>query len=382
MGNSFFERKELLSLLLLVFTFSGFTNSGAKYIVWGMFFVLYVVSTTPIKKLFDRNASLVLIFSMSYAVFGFLNHVIDNIPYLLFIGLSPSFFYVYGKYISWKTNNVNKLSLFFLLITIAFSSFIYWMVLTGRYFHFGSIAEERVLLDQNGEVMMAATGVGTTVSMSLIGLFVAMSIRNLRLIQRIVWVVCFVLSLYVVTFFVNRTGVNIVMIMGVVFLLFNSRKSVGRTWLSISLMAIILALILYVGVISGDIFNQYQMRGDEDVRSERWVEAMGLILSHPLGFSNVTHYNVHNMWLDIARLTGWIPFLIITLLTMRSIKSMLRLLKNNNSEIVTLLLYMFICMTLSCAVEPLLTGVPLYFLAYLILLGMINQYACIFQRLE
>lgn len=371
------KSKDLMLFSLLVLGLSPFTNRGTLYIIIGFVFSMAVSLITPFQRLFDKSARTVLIFSFSYAAIGYIFGQLNNLPFALFIGIVPPFFYVYGRYLAIKLRDVRLLSDFFWVVAVALASFIFWMVLTGKQFIVGGIADERALLDSSGEAIMAATSVGTLVSVGLVGFFVAMSCKQLNLIRKVGWVGLFLLSLYVVTFFINRAGVYIVMICGALFLFVESKsKKSSNIFISLVIFALMALLVLNMGFLSDQLVFLYEERNSEsNDRWRRWAEAFSYLLTHPLGFTGVMRYYVHNMWLDVARQAGWIPFISLLLLTIRGVKSLIKLLKKKTDEMSKLMSYIFICMTLSCAVEPLIESIPLYFMVYILVIGMVNQYS-------
>ena len=111
-------------------------------------------------------------------------------------------------------------------------------------------------------------------------------------------------------------------------------------------------------------------------RTDRWIKSLQHIISDPLGWEIEAFGFSHNMWLDVARYTGVISFILLIVLTIRfygKIYKAIRLKKDAlliNSQI---LLYS-IASFLIFFVEPIMEGLFFLFVSFCMFQGMINAY--------
>ncbi len=362
--------KDYLILAIFGMLLISLSFGNAYYIFIGFIFSFLVYQFTSFRSLFDKNARCLLIFSISYGFFSLLTQSITNIPFIIYIGIVPVFFYIFGKHLSSKVRSTSNLSDLFVFLHLCLSQYILRLALTGQQFN-NLYADIRALVDSEGNILYSATGVGVLVSLGLVGLSVALFVKSLSVFRKILWAILFLISLYVVTFFINRTGIIIGIICVALLSLFELKNSIGRFFIILIIGACLFSFFNLLGGIDSSIIDQYRSRSLEDERSRLWVEAIPLLFLHPFGFHSITSY-VHNLWLDVARNAGLIPFVFLMIVTIKTLFSLKRILKER-SDYAKLLLCLFICMTLSVSVEPIISAVPSYFLIYLFLFGIIHQ---------
>ena len=104
-------------------------------------------------------------------------------------------------------------------------------------------------------------------------------------------------------------------------------------------------------------------------RTELWLDAIGNLFVSPLGWK-LDRY-AHNLWLDIARVVGWLaffPFVKATVSYMMKVKTILR--NGGENGTLMLLLSVNVAMLLNAAVEPVIDGSPLFFSLLMMIWGM------------
>jgi hypothetical protein len=149
-------------------------------------------------------------------------------------------------------------------------------------------------------------------------------------------------------------------------------------------LALLISVLLYfillkLGIFNNEVFDAYASRNEGDLstgggRTERWEYALQQLFLTPFGWaenSGKTDYFVHNMWLDIAKITGIIPFTLLLSCSISSFKILLRLLRIKRDLVVAVLLALNVCFFCSCFVEPVYGG--LHFFLYVMLWGMQKQ---------
>lgn len=120
-------------------------------------------------------------------------------------------------------------------------------------------------------------------------------------------------------------------------------------------------------------------------RVKAQIEAIKQLPEFPFGgnFDKIAGLNyAHNMWLDVARQAGIIPFTLLLMFFLFNIKSLVEILKdqNTNRKFKMLLIGLYCAVFLNFLVEPVLQGAATTFSYFVIIMGIINQKACMIKE--
>lgn len=185
------------------------------------------------------------------------------------------------------------------------------------------------------------------------------------------------LSLLSVIHLVNRTGLVICAACLFVGFALSTRMNVSKM-LPILLAFIVVGVFLTEsGILGGNVSEAYTDReGDVDSdstsaggRTKLWLDAIGNLFVSPLGWK-LERY-AHNLWLDIARVGGWLaffPFVKATVSYMMKVKTILR--NGGENGTLMLLLSVNVAMLLNAAVEPVIDGSFSFFSLLMLIWGM------------
>lgn len=108
------------------------------------------------------------------------------------------------------------------------------------------------------------------------------------------------------------------------------------------------------------------------------IMILGQIFEYPLG-GNKMHLGelkyAHNMFLDISNAVGLIPFVSIIIYYIINIKKLLKILRNNKYEkkLKILLLSIYFATLANFMVEPIIQGIPLFFILFCVINGMTSN---------
>ena len=149
----------------------------------------------------------------------------------------------------------------------------------------------------------------------------------------------------------------------------------------IVVMLLLLGTFILVnrGLINGDVLDAYARRNNQKGydfvtaggRTELWSDAFKNLCRNPMGWYQKSY--AHNLWLDIAKVGGWIslfPFICTTLLFMKNI---CLLFKKLHSSFSCSIIVLNISLILAASVEPVIEGSMLFFSILLVLWGMTNS---------
>lgn len=343
-------------------------------------FCILVSIIIPCKHYIDSLGYLLIAFTFSYTFIGIATGFINTLSSTIANAFPLIFFYCFGRYIQNKLQTKTQF-LFFISILITFYSFeIYSSIIqsiissgniinTSRQFRFGS-DESRAL---------TATLVGLCVSIGFIGLPISLILKNNKKLKWYYFLIFFFSTLTTIHL-VNRTGLIVGITSLIVTLAYYYREKRFKIILAIFLCATLFFILLKTGVINQDIIDAYANRNNDDLltgggRLDRWEEVPERLIFSPFGWAEKnghTVYYIHNMWLDIAKVTGIIPCLLLIISTIKSIKSIIQLTSIRQNIIVATFVALNVCFFLSCFVEPVYGGLHLFL--YVMVWGMQNQY--------
>lgn len=373
-------------LAFLAFVLYNSMLPGITY--YAVIFSVLVFLSAETNKYRDKNFSLILSFALFYSVIPLFSGVSMSMKGVV-CSIIPPAFYIFGRYIVSRANNsstvVNVIAgivLFFALNTYILC--ITDMISTGQLINVTRSMSRFVGTEE--DQVMAATGFGINISLGFVGLAVFLKEKR-RGLRHYVLLSVFILSLLVTVHLVNRTGVILSVLVSTV-LLFLSFNSNNRRNLILGIIALGFFLyILYENTPAfTDIVEAYTAREETEMnsgmfntgsRSWRWIDGLQRLFSDPIGYADKMPegYFVHNMWLDVSRSSGLLPFILVLLITIRMAKlSVLILVKSKMSEFSFVCLGLCICFLASFFMEPVLEGCAIYFYLFCLIWGMEVQY--------
>lgn len=380
-----------IALFMLMLYFSSNAIGSTNYmLVFSLLFIPVIYN----KKLVDRQSTLLLLFSITYTLFTFFSRSID-IKDVVGYSLCPFVFYCFGRYVikSFACRS-DYIKCFFFLIVISTSAiFYYYSYLDYTYMGIVSISRRLVI---EGTEVKNATYYGLVGSIGFAG--ISAFFYNLKLKKSIFEYGLFVagiLSALSIIHLLNRTGIVLILTTFILLILYklSGKKSFSN---SSFIFLFVLFIISYYFIQSIDssnsnniIYDAYSNRNDSlegaGGRVWRWWLGVKNLFLYPLGWSTVQGYETlyaHNLWLDIARSGGVLPFLIFLIYTVRDIKNFVTVFRARIKNIIAYLLIAFsLVFCLSSFVEPIIDGFVLYFYLYCMIGGCLSQY-CREQRIQ
>ena len=350
-------------------------------------FCIMTLFAAGVRNKIDQNSFLIFFFSLSYGIFPLLAGF-TNSPKNIICSIVPPAFYLYGRYLveESKTEKALLTKMSFILILFALNTYVICIsdiISTGQLVNvtrsmsrFRGFEEDQV---------MAATGFGINISLGLIGL--AMFLREQhKSIRHYIYLFLFILSLLVTVHLVNRTGIILSIVVTVIILFLSLQSKNRRKLLWGVFFFAIIAYFLYVsGGAFSEVVDEYSNREDIEMnggifntssRSWRWIDGLGRLFTEPFGYADQmpSNYYVHNLWLDVSRWSGLLPFLLVFIITYKMTKKSWQSLRKYKSEFTYLVFGLCICSMLTFFIEPVIEGSAIYFYLFCMFWGMITQY--------
>lgn len=364
----------LLWLYLLVLLFSIHGIGVYCTILFSIVALVYLYD----KRYNDAKTLWLLLFSILYVVILFLSGNVGSYAELIGYAISPYAFYRFGKFAVDKYAASGLLGTFVLLTIFVFALNLYASTIQDINSN-GFMNLTRALETEGRESAMNATLLGLNASLGFMGLATCFAYPKFyRNVTAILFILMSVMSLVVVLHLVNRTGIVVLVAVTLVAMTHMLRKHKGRMLVAMFAVFLILGYCLQSGLLNEDLFMAYAERNEEtDIASGgdrfwRWGEAIHHMFAYPLGWSTmrIKDYYVHNLWLDVARVAGIIPFLCLMIATILSVKDVFKIYKAIPTILTTMLIVIYLCFFISSMVEPVIEGFPLYFYLFCMVWGM------------
>lgn len=357
----------LLCAILTLLQENGYISLLSLFCVLSFFII-------PRKIYKSSTYSLILFFSLVYACFSFYSGALNNLSSFLNNIFPLIFFYAIGAFLAAKTYNDDDL-LFILCCILATYSSCYYLSTIYDIAMSGELINplREYAFQQDLQEKYNSTHVGTTIAPGFVGLVAFFAIKKQNKV-RWFYLILFILSLLTTVHLVNRSGV-IEAFVAVLLMVYYVLRSKSLSVLQIIVYSLIVILILsYLGIFNNEVIEFYSQRNDESslatagLRSNRWVDACANVFVEPFGWwthSNSGYY-IHNMWLDIAKVAGIIPFTTLVLLTIKSTSKSLNLIKNYFTPLTFIIFSLNVFFFLSCFIEPVLgeTHLALYMMIW------------------
>lgn len=254
--------------------------------------------------------------------------------------------------------------------------------------YISNIGKERWLLTDffTGE-LRAATGSGSMNTIAFALLFYFLFVEKSRIIKA-VGIGCFTVSILYALLLGTRTQFIIMVacvLCGVGLYLFTHKgkkdKIILLMWIAIIGFMAYIAFRFDLGGVRDYIMqsnlntrfvNATATAETDTQRIESITEGLISLLDNPMGGLNSRTY-FHNMWLDVGRVGGVIPAVLMLLFTMSNLLAVRRFFLSNAQEEVRYMIALLTCgFILNFFVEPVLEGLFDSFYFYVILHGMLK----------
>lgn len=313
----------------------------------------------------DKVCSFLLLFSLAYAMMVIMHGNYGSGFILISYVIAPVAFYRFGKWLMsiFRDDDVRQKLFFAIVLCYSLTLFLLTVKDTAVV---GIVNISRVMLEDVGDSSsLAATLYGLMASIG-IGCISCIFAKRQSIILRLSFITIAFFSLFVVIHLVNRTGLVVFFSCLIVSMLVVTKLKVVKMIPWMILVFILGLFLVKYGVINEEILTAYQDREINSTanayelggRSDIWSDALQKFVTNPFGWPRVEY--AHNLWLDIARVGGWLPLFFFILATIAWIKNSLRLIKRPTTFIL-LLFSINIAMLIASFVEPVIDASMLFF---------------------
>lgn len=369
-----------LPLTVLIVALTGTTNTTIKMFLMASVLLLQFRRTL---RLVDGTFFVLVFFVIAYAVVGIQNSDQQFVAYQI-IGF-PTLAYLLGKSCASQAPTGN----FIVMGLVALGAAIALLparVALGDIVAYGFAAGGRSLYVDGFGSEMSATVLGGLLTFGLSQSAASMSSAGLR--NKVQFLAALVIASILITVAL-RLGTRTQILIFVICLLFGYLlntsgrlaiwKKVGVGITAAALFTIAIGLL--PGFLETDLGSYFRDRISDDRygaftvggRSEKWMYSIESILVNPMGWSLSGEGYAHNMWLDVARVSGWFGLFAVLVFTATHLRAVHRSLQGVFEQSVkTSLLLAVLAANLLFMVEPIMDGFLYVFYAYCAVIGVAN----------
>lgn len=351
-----------------------------------LIFIYFFLSGDVLKSLLDTDVLLLTLFSTVYAIFYSFDPIRGS-QFIFIYLLFPPTFYLLGKHICKKIDNIKESYKFLIIISIIYS------IVALVSIHLNIIQNGFVQINRDVSMIwsnepVTATGMAAYLFANMcIPALLVFNFKKELLRENIILIIVYILSLMAVLRLGSRTQIGISLLTLFISILFSiSKQNVVKKVISIiTIVSLTFISFTYLTINKkSDFLSAYADRMDSKKygastaggRTERWTKSLDNLIDKPLGWEISDFGYSHNLWLDVARSGTVIAFIILVLFSLRSLLNTKNSISNKH---ISFLPYKKIVMVLSLAfylqffVEPILEGSLQLFIFFCFFQGLINQ---------
>lgn len=373
----------MLLALLFIYQLNPF-NFGylAGYLLIG----LIIIQGPFMAKNMDLDFVLLILYSFSYAMFYSFDYESRGAQYIAIFATTPPFFYLLGKYLVKDRPGAHLL--FYLLFALSLMYSCSAMISVFQNFLTGGFVQlERSIPYFWGGEPVSATLMGAyfTLNMCIPALLILSRARKGLLFNTLA-IATFIVSLICVLRLGSRTQLSIFLLTTLLALFYVVPKlSIKQNTL---LLALIGGIVFYIATtidfsMDADWLTTFagRMEANGNVstgggRTDIWLKSLELIFTYPFGWEAEKYGFAHNLWLDVVRAVGIVPFIILIIYSIRSFNQVRKTIRMNQDAIAfngQVLVY-GLAFFLQFMVEPVMEGIFGSFVLFCLYKGVINKY--------
>lgn len=378
MLKSILPKTDIQTLLLLIFLMFMFLDYGGYgYYVFYLSF-LYIFYHKGF-KLIDKNFFLLLTWGLSVGIITFTNFGNFNYGSILMPIINCPILYLVGKYLVLKNDlKVVPIIIFVIVLALALISVISVLKdISINGFLVSAMGRNVPLIGYSSSFNVAATGI----SSRLIPIVTLCSFILLPLStkEKILIVGCAFICLICGVRIQSRTLVLTTAIAFFLMTVFSWRS------LSISQKIVLLLVFIFSSFLVLYVLNTYssqlgiieRFQGDElesgGGRTYRLIAVAENMFKYPLGAMPNTITYAHNLWFDCARSVGLLPFMMLVFISIKYLITYLKVDRLLHGRLIlkSILLLQSFSLFILFMFEPILEGIPMLFQYFCVLFGII-----------
>ncbi|RNC88696.1 MAG: hypothetical protein ED555_13800 [Allomuricauda sp.] len=344
-----------------------------------------LLKSKSLKENIDGNFFVLCLLSLTYGLFYALDPV-DGIQLIIVYSTFLPAFYMLGKFF---INPVKEDKYIFYLLFI--SAAIYSLpVVVSVYQNFiegGFVQVDRSIPYIWTDEPLSATVMGAYLTLNMvIPALLVVGRKAIPNVFKIIMIVLFVFSLICSIRLGSRTQLSVFLITSIVAVIYMLRRQSAKQ--NAILLLLLVGIVVFVlNTISFDLNEDWltsfasRMEGKGNNaasaggRTERWVKSFEYLFKKPLGWDLKEFGYSHNLWLDVLRAGGIIPFVLLIVFSVRSFFQIRKTLRSTDNIFINGLIYIYaLAFFLIFMVEPIFDAAFSLFALFCLFIGVINKY--------
>ena len=359
-------------LLLIIFFLVLLTSLWYSNIYILVLYTLLSYLIIPLRKYWDKVATMLFLFSFFYSLVSILTNRVPSGFLLISYLFAPVSFYRTGMCLmSYFNDDETRQKLLLTIITCYLLPL--FITTYNDIVKVGIVNVSRAMESNDGSDivatlygLMASVGIG-----GISGLFV----KKQNYFIRIGYLLLSLFSVIVVVHLVNRSGLIVFLGCVLISFILSNKLNLLKVIVILTILGAVIISIVNGAEISVNVLDAYQQRELDSThdtaelggRLSLWTDACKKIYTHPFGWERVKY--AHNLWLDIARVGGWLPLFFFLIATFYWFKNLLKIARKSDNTLVFVVLLFNISMFLSSLVEPVIDGSMLFFSLFMMMWG-------------
>lgn len=334
----------------------------------------------------DTDFVLIQAFAIVYALFSLIDPEIFT-QTVIFYGVFPPVFFLLGRYLMSKTKRVDDIFVILFTVGMLYSVSallsVTFNLKSGGYANF----DRAIPMIWSGSKPMKATLMAAFFTFNMcIPALTLVQLKKFNIAFKAITLLIFVQSLLCVFRLGSRTQLAIFLITTALTLLFILPKQSLNQNIRLLLLLAASAVLVYI-YIPFDLDSEYlstigqrlqnsDNTGSAGGRTTRWTRSLENLFIKPLGWDKTEFGYAHNLWLDVARTHGIIPFIILIIFSVRTLLNTKKAIRFSKVSLpVTTLFFSYVlAANLMFFVEPVTEGIFSFFLVYCFIQGFIREY--------
>lgn len=355
-------------------------------------FVTVMFISTRWKLPITTTGFILVLFSSSFYLFAAIYNTSMMTYYVIPLLVGPFIGYSIGVIILDNFKQDYSKGLKIIIYTIVFGRFIHGLL--NFISSSGYAGYIRNGLDFWTKSIIAATGQGALMTMSISLLFYSVFVvKRTSIFEKAATLLCVIVSLVNSLLSASRTAMIVMVLVfvlcAITFVLISNKEKSKKRKLIFGMVVLGLLLFwMYQSNVFGvktywkesPLFERinnetYYEAGDQN-RIDMIAVTINDALDNPLGNGDMSS-TAHNLWLDVLRQTGWLPFVLLVSFTVMILIRMIRIIRSKGvpTDIKFLLFSVITGALFNFAVEPVFKGMPYYFVSFCVIAGAMEKYS-------
>ena len=361
----------LFLILSLCLMFIDWQRHGYFLIVLPAFYLSYRGTFRYV----DTNFFLLLVFGVLYGVIDAFNTGIIGYAGFFQPIINFPLLYLAGKEIGMK-NDDEYIPNILLLMAISLGFLVISSVMLDVGINGFAVMYRSVQIIGDDNYKASATNAAS----KLIPLIIFLSLVMIKEKNKRFWMLCLLMAIVAMICDIriqSRSSI-IIAVIAICVAAFGHSYSKRDFLLKMVPIVLFVFFVSYLGSLYSEeihLIDRFEDTEDLATGNERTELSSGMILrimSHPLGGLKELKY-AHNLWIDMARVSGWLPLLVFLVITIRWIKYAIAIYKDKTRIPVfrVLAIAMNVCLFVYFNVEPILEGAAMLFSYFCVFWGII-----------